>query len=205
VDKILELAGVSAGYRGEPVVTGVHATAGAGERLALRGPNGAGKSTLLRCAAGLTPVLAGTILVAGGVADDRSPAFRREVSSLLETGWFYPDLRLAEHLALIQRASQPLPAGWFTATELLDILDIQELSHRVPGECSSGEKQKLALAMALARPSRLLLLDEPERHLDEPGRAALAALLTRYPGAIVFATHDAALVGATGARELMLA
>ncbi|WP_407951727.1 AAA family ATPase [Plantactinospora veratri] len=57
----------------------------------------------------------------------------------------------------------------------------------------------------LARPSRLLLLDEPERHLDEAGRTALGGVLREYAGragAVVLASHDPVLIAAAGAESI---
>src|SRR2546430_9260157 len=71
--------------------------------------------------------------------------------------------------------------------------------------CSSdlGQRQRLSLAAALARPSRLLLLDEPEQSLDPGFRKELAGLLREYAGhggTVVMATHDLDFAAAAGAR-----
>jgi ABC-2 type transport system ATP-binding protein len=78
----------------------------------------------------------------------------------------------------------------------------------VPFDLSSGQRQRLSLAAALARPSRLLLLDEPEQSLDPGFRQELAGLLRQYAGhggTVVMATHDLDFAVAAGARLVLVA
>lgn len=101
----------------------------------------------------------------------------------------------------------PLPEDWFTAADLAAALALNSFADTVPGQLSSGQRQRLAVAMVLARPSRLLLLDEPERHLDESGRDSVGRLVTEYAdrgGAVVLVTHDASLAVGPGWRTLSL-
>ena len=77
----------------------------------------------------------------------------------------------------------------------------------VPTDLSSGQRQRLSLAAALARPSRLLLLDEPEQSLDPGFRKQLAGLLREYAGdggTVVMATHDLDFAAAAGARLVLI-
>ncbi|MEE6257400.1 heme ABC exporter ATP-binding protein CcmA [Plantactinospora sonchi] len=202
---ILRTDGLDVGYRDHVLVRGLRLTANAGEVLAVTGPNGTGKSSLLRCLAGLLRPLAGQVLVDGAPADERSPAFRRTVAGLLETAAWYPNLTAAEHLEFVRYANRPVATDWFDGTALADRLEVTGFASTLPGRLSSGQRQRLALALVLARPSRLLLLDEPERHLDADGRTAVGAVLRDYArrgGAVVMASHDPALVDAAQARTL---
>jgi ABC-type multidrug transport system ATPase subunit len=202
---ILRTEELDVGYRDRVLLRGLRLAVDAGDVLAVTGPNGAGKSTLLRCLAGLLRPLAGRVLVEGAPADERSPAFRRTVASLLENAAWYPNLTAGEHLELVRLANRPVPPGWFPADELATRLGVTRFASVLPGRLSTGQRQRLALALVLARPSRLLLLDEPERHLDEAGRTALGGLLREYArraGAVVLASHDPVLIAAAGAEPL---
>ncbi|WP_034593389.1 ABC transporter ATP-binding protein [Hamadaea tsunoensis] len=191
---VLKVEGVAVGYGGVPLLKGLDLTVPAGAVAVFRGPNGSGKSTLLRSLAGLVAPMAGTISADGVRADDRDPRYRRTVALLLDGGAWYPDLTAAEHVELVERANGPLPDGWRAA----GTFGVEEFAGETPGRLSSGQLQRLALAMVFARPSALLVLDEPERHLDAEGRATLRATLLSYVDAgraAVVATHDADLAG----------
>ncbi|MGC4746850.1 ABC transporter ATP-binding protein [Micromonospora sp. DT201] len=168
----------------------------AGQAVALRGRNGAGKSTLLRTVAGLLTPRFGTILVDGEPADETRIGFRRTVSALLDDAVWYPSLTVREHLELVRLVAGPPVPGWWTPSELADRLGVSPVADDSPVRLSSGQRQRLALAMTFARGSRLLLLDEPERHLDTAGRAVVADLVGGYlefGGVVLSATHEPAI------------
>lgn len=204
---LLESRDLSVGYRGKSLFEALRMDVDFGEVLVVTGRNGSGKSSLLRCLAGQQRPLAGAVTLDGEPVDDRQPRFRRSVAALLDGGAWYPNLTAAEHLSFVQLVNAPMPDGWFTAADLAAALALDGFANTVPGQLSSGQRQRLAVAMALARPSRLLLLDEPERHLDEPGRDGVGRLVTEYAdrgGAVVLVTHDASLAAGPGRRTLAL-
>lgn len=159
-----------------------------GSCTAVVGPNGSGKTTLLRIVSGRLDASSGSVRVFGRDADDRVDAFRRDVSDLVGAPATYDDLTVGDHLDFIGRL-------WKVEDPLapLEALDAAGLVRRYVDELSSGQRQLAYLAMALARPARLLVLDEPEQHLDAERRGLVADLLRsrRSSGtAIVVATHD---------------
>ncbi|MEU7872960.1 ABC transporter ATP-binding protein [Dactylosporangium sp. NPDC049140] len=193
------------GYGDRVVIEELSLTLEAGEAVALRGPNGIGKSTVLRCVAGLLEPTDGTVLVGGEPVDERGAGFRRAVASLLEPPAWYPGLSAREHLTLVRLANAPVGADWFADGELAGRLGVDGFADASPGSLSSGQRQRLALAMVLDRPSRLLLLDEPERHLDQEGRGTVAALLDEYlgrGGAALLASHDPTVTAGCEVIEL---
>ncbi len=90
---------------------------------------------------------------------------------------WYPGLTVRELLALVRMTHQPLGGWCLPADELIELFGLTARADASPLSLSSGQRQRLSLAAALARPSRLLLLDEPEQSLDAGfrQRAGLAA------------------------------
>lgn len=136
-----------------------------GEIFALVGPSGAGKTTLLQVIAGLAPyegkVYSGTKSLEG------VPPYKRRVGYLFQDLLLFPHLTLEENL-LIAMSREPgrKRNRREKAAELLDLVGIGSLAKRFSNELSGGEKQRAALARALASSPDILLLDEPFSSLD---------------------------------------
>jgi ABC-2 type transport system ATP-binding protein len=190
------------------VLDDVDLTVADAEIMAVTGVNGAGKSTLLSCLAGLHRPSAGTVSVLGGPPRDDA-AFWRAVALVADQPTWYPGLTVREHLELVRLTHEPVHGWCLPADELIDAFGLSARADAVPLDLSTGQRQRLSLAAALARPSRLLLLDEPEQSLDAGFRQELAGLLrlgyAAHGGTVVMATHDLDFAGAAGARRVLLA
>ncbi len=189
-----------AGYGAAPVLVDVSLTVPAGAGVCVTGENGIGKSTLLRCVSGLQQPDEGVIRVFGG-DPGATPEFWRAVVTTVEPPTWYPGLTAREHAELVCRAHglDPDEAG---IDEALDRFGLTGHADAIPPSLSSGQKQRLTLAIAFLRPSALLILDEPEQRLDPEGRASVAALLADYlagGGSLLMASHDDAFAAASGA------
>ncbi|MCT2587997.1 ABC transporter ATP-binding protein [Actinophytocola sp. S1-96] len=169
-----------------------------GECLVLAGANGSGKSTLLHCLYGLRHPTEGTVEVAGRAPDERDVRFRRDVAVLLDDSDFFAELSPRQHLELLLGTF-----GGEQETDQYDIdrwLDDAGLGERADVHAyhlSAGQRRRLLLLGAIARPHRVLLLDEPERALDVQGKEWLADLADaeRKEGrTIVMATHHPPLL-----------
>ncbi|MFB6724747.1 ATP-binding cassette domain-containing protein [Kribbella sp. NPDC056345] len=185
-------------YGDRPVIEGLTFTLDAGQAIALVGPNGAGKTTVLKCIVGAAEPAAGTILLDGQPIDERSEAVRRDVATLLDDLDFFPDLTAAEHLDLLARAHGNATPEDLVDT-LLDDIGLLPAADQLPGSLSSGQRRRLALATALVRPRKLMVLDEPEARLDVDGVRWLSERLIeekKSGTSILFASHDPALVEA---------
>jgi molybdopterin-binding protein len=160
-----------------------------GEVIALVGPNGSGKSTFLRALAGLTP-MTGSVQVDGRDLTLLSPE-QRQVGWVPQNGALFPHLSALDNVAygIGGRAGRAAARGW------LERLGIGELAGRKPARLSGGQSQKVALARALARAPRLLLLDEPLTALDVTARVdvrrTLRNHLAAFDGVTLLVTHEA--------------
>jgi energy-coupling factor transport system ATP-binding protein len=191
----------------EPAVRDVELEIRAGERAALVGPNGSGKSTVLRLVGGLLRPSAGSILVGG--ADPRrlpAPLLSRLVGMVFQDSelGFLADT-VAEEIALGLD-----PARAAAAAGLLERLGmpLESFGERSPYRLSGGEQRRLAVATALARRPRVLLLDEPTFGQDRRGWETLATILDELVEAgtaVLAATHDERFATRVARRRLQMA
>ena len=152
----LQIESLTAGYDGAAVVRDLSLTVGPGEVVALLGANGAGKTTTLRAISGLVKPMAGKILLDGADLAGVPPTARarRGIVHVPHDRGIFFGLTVAEHF----RLDGVTPADEQAAFEHFPVLS--NLRNRRAGLLSGGEQQMLALARALMRKPRLLLLDE---------------------------------------------
>lgn len=202
-DASVRFQGAVRRYDPQHVIGPVDLMAAPGECAALVGPNGCGKSTMLRAAAGTEPLDDGTVHVLGERPVQASPDFRARVSALDETS-FFPDLTVREHLELIAVGHG---LGQDTDRCVEETLSLCRLSHHAdmgPGKLSRGLQQLMSIAvMLLPRTTEVLLLDEPERHLDAEAKGWLVTILEqrKKEGAcLLLATHHRPFVDALAGK-----
>ncbi|MGP9694523.1 ABC transporter ATP-binding protein [Brachybacterium sp. AOP25-B2-12] len=190
------------------MLDGATGTVAVGEILALTGSNGSGKTTLLRVLAGMLAPSDGTVEVCGRAPDDRDRRFRASLAALIGPPQTARDLTIDEHLRFIAATWGATSAAATEKAEgLLEALDIGPLARRYPHELSSGQSQLVGIALTLARPSDVLLLDEPEQRLDADRLGLVIELLReRAAGgtAVVLASHSPRLVDEVAGRTLHL-
>ncbi|MEV6694418.1 ABC transporter ATP-binding protein [Micromonospora sp. NPDC051196] len=171
-----------------------------GEVVALLGPNGAGKTTALRALAGLHPLSAGHLTLAGRDLDHPHrriwiPTERRPIGVVFQDYLLFPHLSALDNVAfgprrhgLHRQQARQRAAGWLAR------MGLAEHARRKPRQLSGGQAQRVALARALAVEPALLLLDEPLAALDArtrlDTRAQLQQHLAAHPGATLLVTHD---------------
>jgi ABC-2 type transport system ATP-binding protein len=195
---VLTAQGLGRSYDGYIALGSFTVAVEAGEFVALIGPNGAGKTTFLNLAAGLLDPTAGRVEVAGEVPG--SLAARAALSYLPDTPVFYEDLSVVEHLEYVA-ALHGVEDASPRIDELVGRLGLEGWEDALGAELSKGMKQKASIALALVRPFKVLLADEPLDGLDPPSREVLFELLTetRVAGAaIVVSTHRPDVIAAAG-------
>lgn len=193
----LKAEGLQAGYGERNVLSGLALEVPAGEIFALLGGNGAGKSTLLSVFLGLLKPRAGRVWV-GEIDVLRDPeAARRQLAYVAESVALYDHLSALENLDyLLALAEVPRPDDELIAVLDSVGIDAQTAERRVSGY-SKGMRQRVAIALALARGAPVLLLDEPTSGLDPQGVEEFGRLLgtLRERGkTVLLVTHD--LLGA---------
>lgn len=179
----------------------------AASSVVLFGPSGSGKSLTLLALAGLLKPDAGRIVVRGKTFFDQPtgvniPARQRRVGFVFQDYALFPHLTLRENVAFgLKRPFRPLNQPQRrTVNELLELCGIAALADRHPRQVSGGQRQRTALARALAPAPELLLLDEPFAALDQPLRAKMRDELTRlrrrFNIPMIMVSHDLADVEA---------
>jgi ABC-2 type transport system ATP-binding protein len=202
----ISLRGLSREFGERPALAGLEVELDPGQTLVVLGANGSGKSTLLRVLAGLLRPSGGEARVLGCSLPGESWRLRGRVGYMGDRPLLYRDLSPRENLQLtarlhgIDRArSTPRIA------ELLESVGMQGRAGDPVAELSAGMAQRVAACMAVLHEPELLLLDEPESHLDVEARKLVGVLTGPAPGRTrVLATHEreSALAAADRVLEL---
>jgi len=165
-----------------------------GELFALLGGSGSGKSTLLRCLAGFLELDAGRIILDGQDMAGVAP-YARPVNMMFQSYALFPHMSVAQNIAFgLKQEGMPKPAIAARVTEMLALTRMEGFGDRRPAQLSGGQKARVALARALAKRPKLLLLDEPLSALDKNLREAtqfeLVNIQERTGTTFIIVTHD---------------
>lgn len=162
----LEIRGLEAGYvQGLPILHGVDLTLRRGSLTAIIGPNGAGKSTLIKAVAGLVPVFGGSITANGAEIAGIRPDQMRDhgLAYVPQTDNIFRSLTIRQNLALVLRGSTDRDERLADLFRRFPVLADKE--HDRAGSLSGGQRQFLAVAMAMAVKPSVVLMDEPSAGL----------------------------------------
>jgi energy-coupling factor transport system ATP-binding protein len=210
--KGLELRGLTVRLPGEaqPLLRNLGAYLEPGEVVGVAGRSGSGKSTLLHAIAGLVPWLRpaevdGDVFLDGEPLNELDPGQR---AHLISTCLDRPDAQLflptvAQELAAARR----LYGGSPLFDRVVNSLGVDSLCDRRTTELSSGQRQRVALAVALAACPQPVLLDEPTAYLDGEGVAALSGLLkevAKAGGSVLLSEQAGWRLGSSVGRWLIL-
>lgn len=202
---LIHVSEVCFDYGGLPVLTGISLDVSAGERIAVLGPNGAGKTTMLKLLSGAKSPSKGSILLEGRVlhAIPRAEVARKiaVVPQDLAVPFAFTAREIVElgrtpHVGLLRGFRTDDRRAVERAMQLTDTL---HLDGRIIYELSSGERQRVMIAMALAQEPEILLLDEPTHLLDIARQAEILDLVGDLNRSrrltVVAAIHDLNLAG----------
>jgi ATP-binding cassette subfamily F protein uup len=179
---VIEAEHISKAFDGRPIVSDLSLRIARGDRLGIIGPNGAGKTTLLAMLTGALTPDSGAVKLGTNLEMVTLDQRREELK---------PDWTLADALTG-GRGDQVIVNG--SARHVIgymkDFLFAPEQARTPLGVLSGGERGRLMLARALARPSNLLVLDEPTNDLDLETLDLLQELLADYAGTVLLVSHD---------------
>ncbi len=194
VQPLLEIRNVAKSFGKNPVLRDISLQIAEGEFLTILGESGSGKTTLLRIVAGFESADSGAILMEGERLDVLPP-YRRRVNTVFQHYALFPHLTVEENVGYGLRVAK-LPKGEITSrvSEALAMVKMAAFANAKPAKISGGQQQRIALARALVKRPRLLLLDEPLSALDANLRrqmqVELKSLQREVGISFVFVTHD---------------
>ena len=190
----LRLENLCLSFKGNSVFQDVSLEVEKGETLVLFGPSGSGKTVLLRLIAGFIEPAAGRILINNNDMADVEPEHRN-------VGMAFQNFALFPHMDATENISAALSARKLDkksiaakVKDLAELLKIHHVLDHKPKALSNGQKQRTALARALAGEPEILLLDDPLRNVDAKlrfeMRLELPRLLSRQQATVIYVTQD---------------
>lgn len=176
------------------------------QSVVIVGPSGSGKTTLLNLMAGILPVPAGRIIIAGTQLHSLDDSERR-LFRLRNIGMVFQDFQLIEYLSVLENILLPgrihpsislTPDLRRRAEELLNSCGLKPLQHRSITKLSQGERQRVAICRALLLSPGIILADEPTGNLDPVNSERIVKLLleesSRVNATLIMVTHDHSLL-----------
>ncbi len=208
------LNGITKSFGDTVVLQGIDLQIADGEFLTLVGPSGCGKSTLLRIIAGLEAQSGGDVTIGDRQVNRLRPS-RRDLAMVFQSYALYPHLTVQQNMetplrlrdlgfwerapllgALLPGRGAKLDRLRANVRETAQVLEIEHLLARKPGQLSGGQRQRVALGRAMVRKPVAFLMDEPLSNLDAALRVHMRAELAQLHRALrttfVYVTHDQA-------------
>ena len=165
-----------------------------GHLICLLGPSGCGKSTVLNILCGILDVTSGQVFFDNEDVTSLSPE-QRNIGMVFQNYALYPHLTVLENIAFpleVQKVNKKIRIE--KAKEIAELVHVESLLHRYPGELSGGQQQRVAIARALIKNPKLLLMDEPLSNLDARLRLEMREEIRRIQletgVTTIFVTHD---------------
>ena len=164
------------------------------EFLVLLGPSGCGKTTTMRMIAGLEDVTEGDIYIGDRMVNNLEPK-DRDIAMVFQSYGLYPNMTVWENIRFPLKVRKVDPALHEERVQrAVDMVELNEFTHRRPAELSGGQRQRVALARAIVRKPQVFLMDEPLSNLDAKLRVSTRAQIKNLHHELavttIYVTHD---------------
>jgi len=164
------------------------------EFLVLLGPSGCGKTTTMRMIAGLETATSGEIWIGDRMVNKLEPK-DRDVAMVFQSYGLYPNMTVWENIRFPLKVRKVDPASHDERVQrAVDMVELNEFTHRRPAELSGGQRQRVALARAIVREPTVFLMDEPLSNLDAKLRVSTRAQIKNLQNTLatttIYVTHD---------------
>ncbi len=181
-------------YGSTPVLHGIDLDVADGAFVVLVGPSGCGKSTLLRMIAGLVEVSSGDIAFDGKRVNDMAPR-DRDIAMVFQNYALYPTKTVRQNLGFSLKIRRESPQEIRRKVDAAaQMLGLEQLLDRLPGQLSGGQRQRVAMGRAIVREPQVFLFDEPLSNLDAKlrgrMRSEIKAMHQRIGTTSIYVTHD---------------
>ena len=204
---MIELDNITRSFGSLQVLKGISLNIDRGEVVSITGPSGAGKTTLLQIMGSLDKPDGGKVLYDGQditrMSEKEISAFRnRHIGFVFQFHQLLPEFTAQENITIpMLIAGQGMRQANARAKELLEMLGLADRADHKPAELSGGEKQRIAVARALANQPDVILADEPSGSLDTKNKEELHKLFFNLRDQLgqtfVIVTHDESLAAMT--------
>lgn len=204
---MIELDNITRSFGSLQVLKGINLNIERGEVVSITGPSGAGKTTLLQIMGSLDKPDSGKVLYDGQditrMNEKEISAFRnRHIGFVFQFHQLLPEFTALENITIpMLIAGQGMRQANARAKELLELLGLADRADHKPSELSGGEKQRIAVARALANQPDVILADEPSGSLDTKNKEELHKLFfslrDQLGQTFVIVTHDESLAAMT--------
>ena len=191
---VVRLVEVEKNYGDNRIVKKISMDIPEGEFLTLLGPSGCGKTTTLRMIAGFETVTAGKILLHGEDVREKKPN-ERDVNTVFQNYALFPHMNIKDNISFgLVEKKMPKSEIKKRVSEMLKLVRLEGMEHRMPSQLSGGQKQRVAIARALVNHPSVLLLDEPLGALDLKLRKQMQSELKHLQQQLgitfIYVTHD---------------
>ena len=164
------------------------------EFLVLLGPSGCGKTTTMRMVAGLEDCSSGEIWIGDTKVNDLEPK-DRDVAMVFQSYGLYPNMTVWDNIRFPLKIRKIDPATHQQRVQrAVDMVELNDFTHRKPAELSGGQRQRVALARAIVRTPKVFLMDEPLSNLDAKLRVSTRAQIKNLHHELqvttIYVTHD---------------
>lgn len=207
---MIELENITKSFGSLQVLKGISLSLNKGEVISITGPSGAGKTTLLQIMGSLDRPDSGRVLYDGiditQLGEKEMSAFRgRHIGFVFQFHQLLPEFTARENIMIpMLITGQSMSDAGRRADELLELLGLSQRASHKPAELSGGEKQRIAVARALANRPDVILADEPSGSLDTKNKEELHNLFFKLRDTLgqtfVIVTHDESLASLADRR-----